>query len=475
MDHARTPEPAERRPGPASAATTAPAATVDFQPDAMVGPRGPAFGRLGPTALLGLQRTVGNAATGALLRREAGRERPAVVQREGGGPAPSPSVKHTFTFPDKKLGERELSYVTATTSVGGSLDYEVTPAPAPAAAAPAASPSPVAGAPAASDAGGPTPLPSPGSGELKGSGGVNASATDLKYQAEVGVEFEKRAVGLFEGCAPKAKIGGEASGDKGKLGIELSMEGNTFEPKFAFNLAEMDPQKGIHFATLEAAVDWKIREWSFTAQDGSAIKITPKATLKVAIEPNYERIFQYLLEEGGAEVAADALIAGGMIAAGAIAIIGFLATLGDGEAEARAVDNAEKARTQLVAGFVAGATGEELALKDDFTMKGHNRGLQWRTDLQNGQRGKGIPVPPSVIDAKSKEHRAQIEAGAVKTANQLMHEALVQRYWEIHWAQRYVPWAEIDTTFMMLMEGQQFGRPQLQEGKNAAGVSVLPE
>src|SRR5450759_4207306 len=96
MDHARTPEPAERRPGPASAATTAPAATVDFQPDAMVGPRGPAFGRLGPTALLGLQRTVGNAATGALLRREAGRERPAVVQREGGGPAPSPSVKHTF-------------------------------------------------------------------------------------------------------------------------------------------------------------------------------------------------------------------------------------------------------------------------------------------------------------------------------------------------------------------------------------------
>ncbi len=470
MDHARKVEP-ERRPGPAAAA---PVAIPGFEPSAMLGQRGPAIGHLGPPAILGFQRSAGNAATSTLLRPAAGRGRPtvarrAVAQREGGS-APGPSTKHTYTLPDKKLGERELSYVTATTSVSGSLDYEVTPAPAAAAPAPAADAAPVP-----TGVGSPTPLASPGSGELKGSGGVNASATDLKYQAEVGVEFDKRAVGLFEGCTPKAKIGGEASDDKGKLGIELSMEGDTFEPKFAFNLAEMDPQKGIHFATLEAAVDWKIKEWSFTAEDGSTVKITPKATLKVAIEPNYERIFQYLLEEGGAEVAAEALIAGGMIAAGAIAIIGFLAALGDGEAEARAVDNAEKARTALVAGFVAGATGAEFALTDDFGMEGHNRGVQWRTDLQNGQRGNGIPVPPSVIDDKAKEHRAQIEAGAMKTANQLMHDALVQRYWEIHWAQRHIPWAEIDTTFMMLLEGQQFGRPELQEGKNTAGASVLPE
>ena len=472
MDHARKVEPPEPTPRPASAAASAQVAAREFEPGVMAGQRGPAIAHLGRAAVLGLQRTAGNAATKTLRRPGAARGRPTVArrsiaQREGGGTAAGPSAKHTYTLPDKKLGEKELSYVTATTSVGGLVDYEVTPAAAPATAAP--------GPAAAADSGAVTPLASPGSGDLKGSGGVNASATDLKYQAEVGVEFEKRAVGLFEGSTPKAKIGGETSGDKGKLGIELSMEGDTFEPKFAFNLAEMDPQKGIHFAVLEAAIDWKIKEWSFTASDGSTVKITPKATLKLAIEPNYERIFQYLLEEGGAEVAAEALIAGGMIAAGAIAIIGFLATLGDGEAEAKAVDNAEKARTALVAGFVAGATGAEFALTDDFGMEGHNRGRQWREDLQSGQRGKGIPVPPSVIDAKSKEHQALIETGALKTANQLMHDALVQRYWEIHWGQRHIPWAEIDTTFMMLMEGQQFGRPQLQEGKNAAGESVLPE
>ena len=47
--------------------------------------------------------------------------------------------------------------------------------------------------------------------------------------------------------------------------------------------------------------------------------------------------------------------------------------------------------------------------------------------------------------------------------------------WEIHYIQKKIPWAEIDTVFMMLMEGQGFGRPQPQEGKNVGGPSVLPE
>ncbi len=274
---------------------------------------------LPPAALLELQRTVGNTATVALLQREAaGRRRPAVaqrtvLQRNGGGAAPAVSAKHTYTVPDKKLGEKDLSYVTATLSVGGSLDYEVTPPPA--------APTPSSGSPGApggSSTEGPTPLPSPGPGQVKGSGGLNVGGDALKYQAEVGIEFEKRASGLLEGCTPKAKFGGEASGDSGKLGVELSLEGQTLEPKFAFNLAEIDPQKGIHFATLEVAVDWKIHEWSFTTTDGATVKIAPKATLKVAIEPNYERIFLYLVEQGGATVAAEAAIAGGMIAAGAL-------------------------------------------------------------------------------------------------------------------------------------------------------------
>ena len=428
--------------------------------------------RLQPASLLRLQRTVGNHATVALLRGEPGRlRRRPVAQRtrtaqRAEGPA-APSFKATYNLPEKELGQRDLGYVEATLSVSGLVDYEVTPPP------PTAPPAEGGGGPPAS--GGPTPLPSPGSGEVKGSGGVSSGGDGMKYQAEVGVEFEKRAVGLFEGSTPKAKFGGEANADQGKLGLEFSMEGERFEPKFAFNLVEMDAQKGIHFASLETGIDWKIHEWTFVAKDGASVKVTPKVALKVVLEPDYERIFTYLLEEGGAEVAMEAAVAGGMIMAAAVTIVGFLMTLGDGEAEARAIDNASRARRQLVAGFTAGATGEDMQFSDDFTMEGHNRGTQWRNDLRQGKLGKGIPVPPSVLDEKTKENRAKIESSATATANQLMHEALVQRYWEIHWVRRELPFEKIDTIFMMLMEGQGFGRPEEQEGKNAAGASVLPE
>src|SRR5262249_35738617 len=157
----------------------------------------------------------------------------------------------------------------------------------------------------------------------------------------------------------------------------------------------------------------------------------------------YEAIFKYLLEEGGIEVVADAAIAGGLILGGVAAIAGTLLTLGDGEDEARAIDNAEKARTQLVAGFVGAATAQKVDIKDDFTMEGSLRGRQWRDDLQAGRRGRGIPVPPSVIDEKSKEAEAKIRESATKTANDILHGELVRRYWEIHYIQREVPWAEI--------------------------------
>ena len=473
MEHVPAPNPPEPTRTPMPAVASVPVQGTGSGPRVGAIPAGPGIGRLPPSAILGLQRSAGNAATLALLQREAaGGPAPVAglpaVQREGGGGV-ALSAKHTYTFPDKKLGQKDLSYAQATASLGGSIDYEVTPPPAPATAPAGPTPSP------GGSGGEPTPLPSPGGPQVKGSAGVNASAEDVKYQAEVGVEFEKRAVGLFEGSTPKAKFGGEASGDKGKLGVEFSMEGQDLEPKFAFNLLEMDAQKGIHFATLEAAIDWKIHEFTHTASDGAALKITPKATFKVALEPNYERIFMYLLEEGGAAVAAEALIAGGMIAAGAFAIVGFLLTLGDGEAEARAIDNAVASRQKLVLGFVAGATGEQITPGDDFTMEGRNRGIQWRNDLKAGQRGNGVPVPPSVIDEKSKENKAKIEESAQRAATGIMRGALVQRYWEIHYISREVPWAEIDHVFMMLMEATGFGVPQPQEGKNVAGASVLPE
>ena len=45
-------------------------------------------------------------------------------------------------------------------------------------------------------------------------------------------------------------------------------------------------------------MDWKIKEFTHKASDGAEIKVTPKVTPKVAIEPNYKRLLEALLEEG---------------------------------------------------------------------------------------------------------------------------------------------------------------------------------
>ena len=473
MEQTQAPQPVERKSAVTTAIPAAPAVAARVLPALLaepgaMGPAGrvpgtPGAAHLPAAALLGLQRSAGNAATAALLQRQAlGQQPPAVaqraaLQREGGG-APGVSVKHTYTVPDKTLAEKDLSYVTAGFKLGGSVDYEVTPPPTPSTAAPE-------GAPSAPPAG----------PQVKASGGMNVGGGDVKYQAEVGVEFEKRAKGLLEGMTPKAKIGGEASGDKGKLGVEFSLEGEHFEPKFDFNLVEVDPQEGIHFATLEIGTDYKIKEFTFNAGDGATLKITPKVTGKIAIEPNYKQIFQYLLEEAGTAVAGEALIAGSMIAIGAITIAGVLLTIGDGEAEARAIDNAVKGRKEVVTGFVAGATGADGGGDGQFAAEGVRRGKEWRANLQAGKGAKGVPVPPSVIDVKAKENQPQIESSATETATMIMRGALVSRYWEIHYIARKNPFGEIDHVFMMLMEATGFGRPAPEEGKDSKEASALPE
>jgi hypothetical protein len=69
-------------------------------------------------------------------------------------------------------------------------------------------------------------------------------------------------------------------------------------------------------------------------------------------------------------------------------------------------------------------------------------------------------------------HREQLRTSAQAAANEVIHEAFVRRYWEIHNAERYIPWAEIDTVLMMIMESEGDGRPT-QEGKNLSGPSHL--
>jgi hypothetical protein len=464
MERVLTPEPTEPRRG---SPDTGSGVTSELIPEvvpgaALVGASPQwALPRLPPSSLLALQRLAGNAATSAMIQRKPAPPRgpapaPVVVQREVGGAATS--AKHTVKFPDLKLMKKEAGYVEVEVKASGSVDYEIT-APPPPATAPKTLPTTPPPSPA-----GPIPLPSPGGPEVSSSGGASISDEGLKYQAEVGLAWEKRATGIFEGMTPKAKVGGETSADGGKLGVEMSLEGEKLEPKFGFTLAEMDAQKGIKFATMEAGVDWKIKEWEYTATDGAKLKVTPKATLTVSIEPNYERIFLYLVEQGGATVAAEALVAGSIIFIGAFTIVGFIMTLGEGEAYAQAIDEAGDVRKKLVEGFTAGATAQDTDASDKFMAKGLELGRTWRADLKAGK--KGTPVPDVVIDEKSRENQARIRSSAEQSANQVVHNALVVRYWDIHYVQRNLPWAEIDTIYSMLMEGQGFGKPEPQEGKN---------
>jgi hypothetical protein len=372
---------------------------------------------------------------------EAGKERP-TAEQEGKGSGTSSKFK--ITIRERELGTWELSYVEAKLSLSGIVECE------------SGSPAEEAGE------------------ETKTSHAVNVSTEGVKYEVEVEKEFEKRTSGILAGMTPKAKIGGEGNSTGGQLGLEFSLEGKRFETKFGFIVAKTDEKEGIHFGELEAAVDWKIGEFPFSASDGTSLKCTPKATVKVSIEPNYKRIFQYLAEEAAAVISADALICGAMIGAAAAEIVGFFLTLGDGQEYSRTLTNAREARDAIVRGFVATATGNPNPLTDDFTMEGGNQGIQWRLDLQAGRRPGGIPVPPSVIDVNAAKNEWRIRVSAYKKASEIIHEALVQRYWEIHYITRNVPWWVIDDTYSRMMVSDHFGKPAPQEGKDTGGASVLP-
>jgi hypothetical protein len=371
----------------------------------------------------------------------AGKERPTTEQEGKGGGA---SSKFSITIRERPLGHWDLSYLEAKLSLSGVVECE--------------SDSPAAGA----------------GEETKTSHAIKVSAKGVTYEAEVEKEFEKRTSGILAGMTPKAKIGGEGNSTGGHLGLEFSLEGKRFETKFGFIVAEADEKEGIHFGSLEAAVDWKIGEFPFSASDGTSLKCTPTATVKVSIEPNYKRIFQYLAEQAAAVISADALICGAMIGAAAFEIVGFFMTLDDGREYARALDNAKKGRDAIVRGFVATATGNPNPLTDDFTMEGGNQGIQWRLDLQAGRRPGGIPVPPGVIDVNAAKNEKRIRDSAYKKATEIMHQALVQRYWEIHFIERQIPWWVIDDIYSRLMVAEDFGRPAPQEGKDTGGASVLP-
>ena len=308
-----------------------------------------------PLSVVALQRAAGNAAVARLLATGVQRQpAPAAPAAAPPGPAVTPvaQVKHTLTIPDKKLGgAKDLGYAQAQFKVGGVLDLEVTPRQG----APAAPATPAAPAAPGADGGG-------GGVTIKGAGGVNATEDGGKYQAEVTVEFEKRVGGILDGCTPKAKVGGEVGGDSAKLGLEVSLEGQTFEPKFGLTIVDINKEDGIKFATLEAGVDWKIKEFSHTASDGAEIKVTPKATVKVEISPNYTRIATALAEggvEGAASVAAEAALVAGPPLLAAIVIAQGIYMAGEkGELHRRILEGAVDAR-QAAMSYSQVMTGSE--------------------------------------------------------------------------------------------------------------------
>ncbi|HMO00535.1 MAG TPA: hypothetical protein PKD59_14070 [Miltoncostaeaceae bacterium] len=304
-------------------------------------------GGAGPAALLAGDPRVGlDPRRVATLSARAGNT--GVARMLGRQPAAAPpkpavaavgQVKHTFTIPDKKLGgAKDVGYAQAQFKIGANVDLEITPVQA--ATAP--------------DAPG-------GDVTLKGSGGVNAG-DGTKYQAEVTAEFDKRVGGILDGCTPKAKVGGEVGAQGSKLGLEVSLEGQRFEPKFGFTVFDVNKEDGIKFATLEAAVDWKIQEWSYKASDGADIKITPKATPKLAIEPNYKRILQALLEEGvegAATLTLDAaLLAGPPLLAGIVIAQGIYMAGEKGELHKHILEGAVDAR-QAAMSYAQVMTGSD--------------------------------------------------------------------------------------------------------------------
>ena len=240
-----------------------------------------------------LQQTGGEPAEAARQDATTASDAP-VIQREedkgGGVTTEAPAAKHTFTSPELKTPDLDLEYVKGKYVLSGSVDYEVTQ-------------------PASS--GGEKQGEGPGT-KLKSSGGVAASLEAPKYQAEVQAEFEKHTTDLLGQITPKVKLGAEAGADKSKLGVEFSVEGQTFEPKFAMNFLEFNAkeEKPFTFFNLEAAFDWKIHEWLFTTSDGANVKITPKVTPKLVIEPNYVKLGQWLAREAVFDAAMDFAVLG---------------------------------------------------------------------------------------------------------------------------------------------------------------------
>ncbi len=218
----------------------------------------------------------------------------------------APTAPNPF---EKSLG----GYATVGVSFEATLSWEV-------ALADPTKPRPASGVDIRTPA---TAAPAAGGGGTKATG----SATNGAYEAEVSREFGKVCSEWAGNWVPSAKINRKVGSNESSLGLEGSLSGEQFDPKFAIKL--FDAKNGqIEFVQPQISVSLKPLSFAFTDEPGNTYKVSCTPTAKAYLKPDYTKLFKWFMEEAAKRVATE-LSAGTLdLALPAVVAVGGAALIG---------------------------------------------------------------------------------------------------------------------------------------------------